>query len=154
MPVSVRRATEEDIPEVLAMGAALHAESPRYSALTYNPAKVEFLARHVIADPEGGALVAEKDGKIIGMMAGFVAPHWFSDDLIASDYTFYVKPEHRRKGRAALMLVRAFEEWAAAHGAVSIVPGTSTQIDADSTARFYEKLGYERTGFTFCKGTR
>lgn len=148
MAVNVRTAILDDLPDILDMGAALHAESPRYAALSYNAAKVEARARDVI--PGGGALVAEMNGKIIGMIAGFVCEHWFSDDKIASDYTFYVKPEHRG-GRAALLLVRGFEGWAYLNGAKDIVPGTSTLINAEGTARFYEKLGYERSGYGFFK---
>lgn len=148
MAVNVRTATLYDLPEIMAMGEALHAESPRYAMCSYNPAKVEALARQVI--PAGGAHVAEMNGKIIGMIAGFVVDRWFGDDKMASDYTFYVKPEHR-KGRAALLLVRAFEGWAYLNGALDIVPGTSTMLDAEGTARFYEKLGYERSGYGFFK---
>jgi GNAT superfamily N-acetyltransferase len=146
--IKARTATLSDLPEIMDMGKALHAESPRYSILSYNSDKVEALARQVI--PAGGAHVAEINGKIIGVIAGFVVERWFGDDKIASDYTFYVKPEHRR-GRAALLLLRAFEGWAYLNGALDIIPGTSTMIDAEGTARFYEKLGYERSGYGFFK---
>lgn len=149
MGVSVRPAVEADIPTILELGGMLHAESPRYREFSYSPKKVARLAMYVIG--EGGALVAEKDGKIIGLIAGMVSEHWFSEDKIATDLTFFIVPEERKKGRAALMLVRAFEAWAESKGARHIVPGTSTQLDADGTARFYEKLGYERTGYQFAK---
>lgn len=147
--VKVRAATEDDLPAILEMGRALHAESPRYAAMSYNEAKVEALALRVI--PTGGTLVAEKDGKIIGMLAGYVAEHWFSDDKVASDFTFYIRPEHRRTGKAALLLVRAFERWAVERGAKDIMPGVSTQIDVERTTRFFEKLGYTVYGNALLK---
>lgn len=151
--------TVADIPAAVRMGRALHAESPRYTHLRFVPEKIEALIRSMVTgtlvtDAPGGAFVAEKDGEIVGMFGGFITTPFFSDDKIASDYTFYVAPEHRRKGRAALALIRAFEDWAAAQGAVDLVPGVSTQIDAESTVRFYEKLGYERYGTAMIKRVR
>jgi GNAT superfamily N-acetyltransferase len=109
---------------------------------------VSRLAEHVVG--QGGALVAVKSGTIVGMIVGFVTSHWFTDEKVASDFTFYIKPE-ARGGRVALMLVRAFEEWARAQGARGTVPGTSTMVSPELVARFYEKLGYERTGYGFFK---
>lgn len=149
MGVDVRPAAAADIPALVEMGRAMHAESPRFARFGFNPDKVAALAAGVI--PGGGALVAERDGIIVGMMAGFVVAQWFSDDLIASDFVLYLQPDERRKGRAAFMLVRAFEEWAKSQGAIDIAPGTTTGIDPEGTARFYEKMGYGRTGFAFHK---
>lgn len=42
------------------------------------------------------------------------------------------------------MLVRAFEAWAIAQGAVEIAPGASTGVANEATAAFYGKLGYTR----------
>lgn len=147
--VKVRSATLDDIPALVDMGRMLHAESPRYARRSFNPNKVAARARLVI--PFGGAHIAEREGDIVGMLAGFVVADWYGDDKIASDLAFYVKPEHRKKGRAALMLVRAFEDWAISQGATDLVPGSSTLIGTESTATFFEKLGYERTGYGFYK---
>lgn len=149
MAVSVRVATLDDLPVLVEMGRQLHAESPRYRDSRYLPEKVEALGRSLI--PAGGTHVAEKDGRIIGMLAGYVAEQWFSDYKVASDLTFYIAPEHRKTSRAALLLVRAFEQWAIASGAKEIIPGTSTQIDVESTTRFYTKMGYAVYGNTFIK---
>lgn len=159
MGVSVRNASESDISVLIAMGRALHAESPRYARLRFNADKVESLIRSmvtstIVTSAPGGVFIAEKSGIVIGMLGAFIHSPFFSDDKIASDYTFYVVPEHRRRGRAAVALIREFERWAYAAGAVDIVPGTSTMIDADSTASFYGKLGYERYGYTFIKRLR
>lgn len=159
MAVSVRPATEADISILIAMGRALHAESPRYARLSFSADKVENLIRHMITSTlvtraPGGAFVAEKGGIIIGMLGAFIHSPFFSDDKLASDYTFYIVPEHRRRGRAAIALIRAFEQWAFDNGALDIIPGISTMIDAESTAHFYNKLGYERYGYTFIKRLR
>ncbi len=157
--VSVRKAVLADIPYLVEMGRALHAESPRYSRLRYSPEKVEETIRNMITstlvtDAPGGALVAVKAGRIIGMHGGYITAPFFSYDKIATDYTFYVVPEQRRRGKAAVALVRAFEAWAEEQGAVDIVPGISTMIGVDSTVSFYKKLGYELHGAVMLKRIR
>lgn len=150
--VKVRTATLEDIPTLVELGRALHAESPRYSMLSYNPKKVGQVALLVIQ--QGGTLVAVKDETIIGFIAGYVCAHWFGDDLMASDYSFYIKPEHRCTGRTALLLLKRFEEWAISKGALDVVPGSTTMINTEGTATFFEKLGYTRSGIGFFKRVR
>jgi GNAT superfamily N-acetyltransferase len=157
--VKVRPATPDDLPALLAMGRALHAESPRYSRLSFSEAKIRALALQMTTgtlttDAPGGALVAEKAGILIGMMAGYVFSPFFSEDKVATDYTLYVVPDERRRGKAAVALVRAFEAWAVEQGVTDIIPGTSTMIDAEGTARFYEKLGYEKYGYAMIKRVR
>lgn len=157
--VSVRNATAADISTLVEMGRAMHAESPRYSRMAFSAEKVEDLIRSMVSstlvtEPTGGALVAEKDGHIVGMIGGYIASPFFTHDKVASDYAFYVVPEHRRKCRAAVALMRAFEAWAVEQGAVDIVPGISTMIDPERTLRFFEKLGYEKQGYVLIKRIR
>ena len=146
---SVRVATLDDIPALVEMGAAMRAESPRYRSQSFDPAKVTQIAHQLI--PTKGVGVAERDGKIIGMMAGVVVPTWFGHDLMATDLVLYVKPEHRKTTRAALLLIRAFEAWAEERGAVDIMPGVSTMVEVEGTVGLYEKLGYERYGAAMIK---
>lgn len=146
--VKVRPATEADIPMLVRLGARMHSESPRYAPLDYSPEKVAKVMASAIE--QGGAHVAESDGKIIGGIAGFVVEHWFGHDRMASDYAFYIAPE-ARGGRAALLLVRAFEEWAVSMGVKSILPGVTTELDAPGVAAFYNRLGYRTYGSLFLK---
>lgn len=150
--VKVRTAVADDIYDLVELGYYMHQESPRYQRLHYSQDKVGALASRLI--PTGGVFVAERDDMIIGMMAGFVTEHWFSGDLMASDFVLYLMPDERKRGRAAVMLFRAFEQWAIAKGAVDICPSTSTGVDAEGTARFYEKMGYARTGVSMFKRVR
>lgn len=141
--MEVRTATEADVPELLEMGRAMHAESPRYRHRHYSPDKVEQFARRLVAT--GGTHVAEIDGRIVGMFAGFVVEDWFGNDRVASDFVVYVRPEHRGSS-AFVRLVKAFEKWAAGQGAVEIAPGVSTEVDPDKTVALYERLGYRALG--------
>lgn len=156
MATKIREAVLDDIEVIVAMGRDLHAESPRYSAMSFSDAKVAALARRLLtgsmaAAPVGGVFVAERDDEIIGMAAGFVSSHWFSDEKMLSDYTVYVRPAHRKLTFAFHRLVRALEAWGRAQGARHSLIGVSTGINAIETKLMYERMGYRHSGDAMLK---
>jgi GNAT superfamily N-acetyltransferase len=59
-----------------------------------------------------------------------------------------VEPEERGKGTGAVLLAEA-ERWARAHGAEKV--HLTTALHRGGAHRFYERLGYERTGARYLK---
>ena len=149
---SVRHALEADVPAMVELGRRMHAESPTYRELSYSPEKAAALGLRVVGTllNPGGALVAEVNGRIVGMLAGYVVEHWFSHDKVASDYVLYIDPEHRG-GMTAVRLIRAFERWAIAQGATVLLPGVSTGVKTEQTRDLYRALGYEPYGVAMMK---
>lgn len=149
----IRRATPADTEALIAMGAALHAESPRYRDMAFKPEKLRQLAER-LADPAAADLsavfVAESAGEPVGMFVAVMAERWFCDELYVTDLTVYVKPEHRG-GSSFFRLVRAVEQWAAERGVTDIAVGVSTEVHAERTVRAYERLGYTLSGYTVTK---
>lgn len=140
----VRRAVPGDVPDLVEMGRALHAESPTYSPKGFDPAKVRALAERLTGpcSPEDTAVfVAVAGRQIVGMFVGVVADSWFGHERKASDLTVYVKPEHRG-GTAFVRLLHAFEAWADERGAVECDIGVSTGIHVDRTVHAYQRSGY------------
>lgn len=150
---TIRHATKADLPALIEMGQALHAESPRYAHMAFKPEKLRKLFQHLqgtlLAQP-GCCLVAEEAGYVVGMTVGIIAERWFSDDLYLTDLTMYVRPDHR-SGATFLRLVRALERWGRDEGLADIVLGVSTEIHAKETARAYEAMGYRLAGYTMVK---
>lgn len=143
----VRHGTAADWPLLVAMGRDLREESPRFSPMDYDDNKVLDLLAGLSAGPNGLVLVAEGASGPIGMLLGFVSEHFFGRSITASELVVYIAP-HARGGSAAVKLVRAFEAWAVERGASEIIMGVSTEVHADRTADFYQRLGFERSGFT------
>lgn len=150
---SIRPATRDDLPALIAMGQHLHDESPRYQGMKFNPSKLERLfdtLQGTLLSKPGCVFVAVEGEYIIGMTVGIIAERWFSDEFYLTDLTMFVKPENRG-GTAFPKLVHALERWAKSEGITEIALGVSTEIHAKETASMYERLGYRLAGYTMVK---
>jgi GNAT superfamily N-acetyltransferase len=137
----IRPMTAQDIPALLVLGAAMHGES-RYANLDFDPQKLRLLGETMLGDPDSWlALVAERDSEIIGFCIGYVAPHFFGNDLTSGDLAIYVVPEHRG-GTIGARLVKLYTGWCEARGVQEPLLGVSAGITPERTGRLYERLGY------------
>lgn len=149
----IRQAVIGDLPALVEMGRALHAESPRYRHMAFSEDKLVRLFHDLqgtLLSKPGVCFVAERDGYVIGMTVGIIAARWFSEDLFLSELTMYVRPEHRG-GTAFRRLVDAMEQWAAAEKIAPPVFGVSTDVHPEKTVAAYERIGYQLAGYTMVK---
>jgi GNAT superfamily N-acetyltransferase len=144
----IRAVQEADVLSVVELGARMHAESA-YAFLPYDGEKVRRLIATYLHNTETQCgLVAEEGGVVVGMLGGYLADYFFCDERAACDLVLFVDARYRG-GAAALRLVRAFREWAAARGARELCLATSTQVRAERTGKFYERLGLAQVGGIF-----
>ena len=139
----IRKATLEDVPELLLMGQHMHAESPRFSKLSYSMRKTGLLTKALIQHPRGIVLVSEH-----GMFLGIVAPAFYSEELCAEDYVLYVEPEYRCN-MEAVRLLKGYITEAKRLGAKDIGISNSTLVDKDRVAAFFQKIGFQEVGTSF-----
>ena len=119
----IRPAKHSDVPRLIELGTLLHATSS-YSTMNFCPDKsAAFL--HELINGQGVVFVAEVRGEVVGGMAGAVTEQWFSNDLIAYDYSIFVEPS-KRNGVIAVRLIQTFKEWARIKGAKQIYMGIGT----------------------------
>ena len=147
---NIRMANSEDAGRILDLAFQMHAESSRYSRYALHPEKLEAVIAQLTDMAEGCLLVAEVEGRIVGMMWGFMDAQFFSQVRIAKDLLLYIEPESR-KGRCAYQLVKRFEAWAFEAGAAEVNLGVSAGIDNETATRFYERLGYQHTAVILTK---
>lgn len=138
---TARRATAADLDDIVAMGRALHEESPRYRGMQFDAEKVRVLALNLMQSDGAAVFVAQAGDEVIGMTALVAADRWFGTDRYVTDLTMYLKPEHRGNGAFA-RLVQAMEGWAREQGAQEIDIGVSTDIGTERTVRAYERMGF------------
>ena len=137
----IRPMTAQDIPVLLVLGAEMHKES-RYANLDFDPQKLWELGETMLGNPDSWlALVAERDGDIIGFCCGYVAPHFFGNELTSGDLAIYVVPRHRG-GTIGARLVKKYTAWCEAQGVREPLLGVSAGITPDRTGQLYERLGY------------
>ena len=139
----IRPAKHSDVPRLIELGNILHATS-NYASMNYSPEKsANFL--HDLINGAGVVFVAEVAGEVVGGMAGGLTDQWFSDDLIAYDYSLFVEPS-KRNGVIAVRLIQTFQEWAKIKGAKQIHMGIGTGVNVEGTTRLYESQGLRNIG--------
>lgn len=147
--MNIRPAVFADLDTLVALGRRMHAESPRFSLLGFDESKVYLMLLNAISDERYLLIVAADDEHgVIGGFAGFMAPHWFSQDQVASDIGLFVDPG-RRGGIVAARLLKAYIAWAQARGAKQINAGISTGVVVEQTAQMYRLLGLKQFGYLF-----
>ncbi len=144
--MKVEVATADDAAEIAALGRLLH-ETSSYSAIPYNEGKVADLMRS-LANGDGAVFIVRKDGAIVGGIAGSVTPHWFSDELLGFEYSFFIEPGSRH-GITASRLIAAFTGWCRLRGAKQVRMGITTGINEQRTAGLYRMIGFQDAGSLF-----
>ena len=98
------------------------------------------------------AIDTEAEGSpTVGIIAGYAAPYFFNRDNFAYTELWFVHPAYR-KGRIAINLLKAFEQWAIQEkGAQEIVLGINTGVNIDRTQRLLEHFNYRYVGGFFRK---
>ena len=140
----IRSATRQDIPALLAHGLAMHSES-RYRILPWDNDKVAGLIDWLIDSPDGLAVVAENDGRIVGGMLGSVDAHYFSQSMIAQEYAVFIEPG-LRGSLMGVLLYKHYTDWAQSRGAVLIQVGVTAGIANDKVGAMLRTLGYGEVG--------
>ena len=142
----IRQADELDLPRLMELGRAMHAEAPTFRGLDFDAAKVEATLRHAMN--QGLVLVhVDDEGRIDGGFVGVIVERWFSRSELFTDLALFVEPT-RRGGFTACRLLRRVVAWCKERGLKpeDVQLGVSTGVHAEETGRLFEKLGFERFG--------
>lgn len=115
MSYTIRPATMEDVPAIVAMAERFYPASG-YLEL-YGPMSKDSAAGLAIITIETGVmLVAERDGEHAGMACLHVDRFLFNADVVvAHELAFWIEPEHRG-GMLAARMLRAIDEACEARG--------------------------------------
>ena len=96
------------------------------------------------ADPT--IFVCEDRGEVIGYLMGMLEGYAFTSGVFVVQEVLYVKPE-KRGSRAAVHLIKIFDEWAKIVGAREAIMGISNKFQPARTSRLFQRLtGAEEVG--------
>lgn len=140
-----RKATLFDVPQLVALGRQMHAES-RYADLPFDPGVLATTLSSMLSDQF--VYVVDRDGELLGGMLGCVVPSWFGPGAMAYDMGLFVAPD-RRGGLAAMQLIAAFKAWAAAMDAVEVTCGVTTGVHEAATDKLYRRLDFAPSGTAY-----
>ena len=141
----IREATAADLPPLLLIAEAFGDEAP--DTHNYDLDKVEAMLRFCIYDDNAVVYVMEMDEQVVGGIVGVVAEMWASYDVSATEVAWFVDEKYR--GRGALKLLRAFEDWAESKEADYI-----TVADIEGIANLeplYKRKGYSKVETSYSK---
>lgn len=134
--MTIRQATDADLPQLLAMGERFIASTSYSGVLASNPDQMAQTARGLIGMDTGCVLVGDDGGSLIGMIGMIVFTHHISGQRVAGEVFWWVEPEKR--GVSGIRLLKAAEAWAKAHGAATVQMTAPTLAVGD----MYARLGY------------
>tara|TARA_R110000851_G_scaffold45939_9_gene112173 strand:- start:628 stop:1092 length:465 start_codon:yes stop_codon:yes gene_type:complete len=136
--------TKDDGKALVELGALMHSESS-YSGLSFNPSRVLETFAWYLDDVHRTCFLAKRDGKPVGLYAGYIAKYYFSDEYVANDIAWFVVKELRGT-RTGLRLLDLFENWATENGASEVRVGYSTDINPKAFNSLMKKRGYNLVG--------
>jgi GNAT superfamily N-acetyltransferase len=141
---SIRPAIETDLPVIIEMFQELAVLQKPWRVFAPRSNVTEEMRRRFhadLADPDAVVLVAEQDGRIIGMAAGHVhKPSMMSEDLAVELGSVFVEPAHRARGVAAALTAEV-ARFAQDRGVERITLKTFAQNEEALLA--WQRLGFE-----------
>lgn len=147
----IRIAIDLDLPELFELGSRYLSEMKRWAKIKYSFDRAMHFASKALLDGHQQIFIKVIDDKIVGLMWGGVAPTFWSNDVIGYDVMLYVLPEYRSIS-VAKELVKEYEKWCKACGAIAIHTGSNSGVFKDAAASsLYKNLGYVSGGYNFFK---
>lgn len=150
MAIHVRLATNDDCRDLSFLILQYWQEAP-LATKSLDSILVADRVRQFIREPNMLALVAERDGKIIGVMGACICEHQlWSRELAALDCILYLLPEERG-GWAAPKMIREYQRWAKANGAKYAYLSVASGIKSNQSAGLYGAMGFHFVGYQYRK---
>src|SRR5262245_27482452 len=91
--------------------------------------------------------VIDSGGHVVGFLLAQVWESFFGPDKVCNDLILVLDKEHRGRAFIAIQeLVEQYHKWARENGAMRVYLSTTTGIEPEETAKFYEVLGFRQIG--------
>lgn len=151
--MQLKVATVEDFSTVKRMALAFLKESP-YSNYPKDDTKMETIIFSFLLDKEERVciLAFSDEGKPIGIIAGYLNEALFTNEKVASEVMWWVHPDFRKRSRAGIELLEAFQHWSRMVGSSYIqMQSLATTDDSGVVDKIYKKYGFYPKEVTYIK---
>lgn len=146
--MTLRLATEQDLPDILRMAKRFHEVSP-YRGLTFSEETSMKLFEKYLEDKKSVIIIlSEQDGKARGMVIGLSFNTMFSEDRVSTEVAWWMDEEYR-KTRDSLLLISAYEDWSKRNG--SKMTQVAMLDELTDLTNFYTRQGFRPAEKSFIK---
>lgn len=135
----IREALASDIERIVEMGRQFLLEGPYKDVIEDHPERPVELAHYLMTLPTAKILVSEDDGKVEGVVAFHVYPHFYSGVTTAQELIWYCTPKVRTSF-TPICLMRAAQRIAKDMGAKYMQFTAPTH----EVGKLYELSGYKQ----------
>ena len=136
--MKVRRIMPSGLGKLLPMAESFWLEGKMPGI--FNPVSFVSSWLTVLDSGMGVIWVLEDENKVIGTLGCGIYRDLNTGDLVASEFFWYVLPDHRGRG---ILLLREFEKWAKNIGAKRVIMVHLTKCMPERVGEIYKKMGYE-----------
>jgi len=117
--MTIRQATETDVPALCAMGRRFIAYSPYAHMADVSDHELEQAIANIVASC--AVFISERDGIVVGTLVASESRLWFAPSVrLAVEMAWWVDDGYRGT-RVPIELIKAFEAWAKDIGANAVV---------------------------------
>jgi GNAT superfamily N-acetyltransferase len=138
----IRHATPDDMAQLVDMGQAFFEESPFAAISSWDEGSFQLTVLSLLSgSTSGGLLVAEDDGKLVGMAAYVIFPLYFNlQTKMAQEVFWWCRPSHR-KGLGSSLLDE-LEQDAMRSGVSVFLTANLAGARDEAFNRLYQRRGY------------
>jgi RimJ/RimL family protein N-acetyltransferase len=137
----IRPATLADVPRLVEMGRQ-QMRATYGGVFADNPVQLEALATQLVETPTSIVFLAERDGRVVGMIGLIRYAHHLTAKPMVGEIMWWLDPEARGGGVA---LLKRAERWALETGAAAI----QMMAPDARVGRLYERRGYQLVEYTY-----
>lgn len=151
--MKLKLATTEDFATVKKMSLSFLKESP-YSNYPKDETKMEsIIFSFLLNNEERICILAFSDeDKPIGIIAGYLNEALFTNEKVASEVMWWVHPKYRKRSRAGIELLEAFQHWSRMVGSSYIqMQSLASTDDSGAVDKIYRKYGFVPKEVTYIK---
>ena len=139
-----RRATPQDLTGIVRLGEEMHRETA-FSNIEFSVERTALETMRCILDPAYFANIALRDGKVVGILFGYLEQPFFTEQVAGYDCVWYVD-RATRNTMVGPRLLSQFEAWTKAHGGSIVFTTLGSNYKSNRVGKLMERMGFEYQG--------
>jgi GNAT superfamily N-acetyltransferase len=149
--MTVRKATEADLPQYIVLAQAFHAASPMHGSIEFDaPGYSEFYLSS-LQNESVGIWLAEIDEQVVGICGAVAYPLYFNPSaLVVQELWWWLTPASRGTGVGGQMF-KQIQQWAKDKNATALFMIALEDDRAKKMENLYIRAGFKPMERTFIK---